>query len=151
MQNILMFVTKHGYIQAFQKCSLAVFFTTNFVDSCGHHVCVCAVVDALCLSHLRQNDFGGHRSLVNKWTTFLKARLVCSVPGFNGIDTHFDELRKSCNSPPLANCVCLCWQAASCRVPSYNIPECSVTFRLQVLFISLCHICCYDLQRMFSS
>lgn len=30
--------------------------------------------------------------LVNKWTTFLKARLACSVPGANGIDTHFDEL-----------------------------------------------------------
>lgn len=41
-----------------------------------------------------QNDLGGHRSLVNKWTTFLKARLICSVPGSNGIDTHFDELRK---------------------------------------------------------
>ncbi|KAG7258528.1 hypothetical protein CRUP_024271 [Coryphaenoides rupestris] len=39
------------------------------------------------------NDLGGHRSLVNKWTTFLKARLVCSVPGPNGIDTHFDELQ----------------------------------------------------------
>lgn len=37
---------------------------------------------------------GGHRSLVNKWTTFLKARLMCSVPGVNGIDTHFDELRE---------------------------------------------------------
>lgn len=45
-------------------------------------------------SCLWQNDFGGHRSLVNKWTTFLKARLICSVPGLNGIDTHFDELRK---------------------------------------------------------
>lgn len=41
-----------------------------------------------------QNDMGGHRSLVNKWTTFLKARLLCSVPGVNGIDTHFDELRE---------------------------------------------------------
>lgn len=30
--------------------------------------------------------------LVNKWSTFLKTRLVCSVPGRNGIDTHFDEL-----------------------------------------------------------
>lgn len=37
---------------------------------------------------------GGHRSLVNKWTTFLKARLLCSVPGVNGIDTHFDEMRE---------------------------------------------------------
>lgn len=31
---------------------------------------------------------------MNKWTTFLKAKLMCSVPGLNGIDTHFDELRK---------------------------------------------------------
>ena len=41
-----------------------------------------------------QNDVGGLRSLTNKWTTFLKARLVCSVPGPDGVDTHFDELRK---------------------------------------------------------
>ncbi|XP_078454904.1 semaphorin-3D-like [Lampetra planeri] len=40
-----------------------------------------------------KNDMGGQRSLVNKWTTFLKARLVCSIPGPNDIDTHFDELR----------------------------------------------------------
>lgn len=39
-----------------------------------------------------QNDAGGQRILVNKWTTFLKARLVCSVPGVNGIDTYFDDL-----------------------------------------------------------
>nr|XP_032822493.1 semaphorin-3D-like isoform X2 [Petromyzon marinus] len=40
-----------------------------------------------------KNDMGGQRSLINKWTTFLKARLVCSVPGPNGIDTHFDEIQ----------------------------------------------------------
>ncbi|KFV24661.1 Semaphorin-3B, partial [Tauraco erythrolophus] len=39
-----------------------------------------------------QNDVGGQRSLVNKWTTFLKARLICAVPGPDGADTHFDEL-----------------------------------------------------------
>ncbi|XP_074840269.1 semaphorin-3E [Carettochelys insculpta] len=38
------------------------------------------------------NDMGGQRILVNKWSTFLKTRLVCSVPGINGIDTYFDEL-----------------------------------------------------------
>ncbi|KAM8973952.1 semaphorin-3E [Pelodytes ibericus] len=38
------------------------------------------------------NDIGGQRMMVNRWTTFLKARLICSVPGPNGIDTHFDEL-----------------------------------------------------------
>ncbi|TTT14223.1 Semaphorin-3F [Bagarius yarrelli] len=38
------------------------------------------------------NDDGGHCCLVNKWSTFLKARLICSVPGADGIETHFDEL-----------------------------------------------------------
>ncbi|XP_026782864.3 semaphorin-3E [Pangasianodon hypophthalmus] len=38
------------------------------------------------------NDQGGQRMLVNKWSSFLKARLICSVAGPNGIDTHFDEL-----------------------------------------------------------
>lgn len=36
---------------------------------------------------------------MNKWTTFLKARLLCSVPGVNGIDTHFDELRECFSRP----------------------------------------------------
>ncbi|XP_066580091.1 semaphorin-3D isoform X2 [Amia ocellicauda] len=40
-----------------------------------------------------KNDVGGLRSLTNKWTTFLKARLVCSIPGSDGVDTHFDELQ----------------------------------------------------------
>ncbi|KAL4659500.1 semaphorin-3D [Arapaima gigas] len=40
-----------------------------------------------------QNDVGGLRSLTNMWTTFLKARLVCSIPGSDGVDTHFDELQ----------------------------------------------------------
>uniref|UniRef100_A0A4W6ENY7 Semaphorin 3F n=1 Tax=Lates calcarifer TaxID=8187 RepID=A0A4W6ENY7_LATCA len=39
------------------------------------------------------NDDGGHCCLVNKWSTFLKARLICSVPGADGMETHFDELR----------------------------------------------------------
>lgn len=42
-----------------------------------------------------QNDDGGQRSLVNKWTTFLKARLVCSVIGEDGVETFFDELRET--------------------------------------------------------
>lgn len=49
-------------------------------------------LDACSLS--LQNDAGGQRVLVNKWSTFNKARLVCSVPGPGGIDTHFDELGK---------------------------------------------------------
>ncbi|XP_007950183.1 semaphorin-3B [Orycteropus afer afer] len=39
-----------------------------------------------------RNDVGGQRSLVSKWTTFLKARLVCSVLGVEG-DTHFDQIQ----------------------------------------------------------
>ncbi|XP_042303416.1 semaphorin-3G-like [Sceloporus undulatus] len=41
---------------------------------------------------MTKNDAGGQRVLVNKWSTFNKARLVCSVPGPDGIDTYFDEL-----------------------------------------------------------
>ncbi|KAI7797588.1 putative sema domain [Triplophysa rosa] len=40
-----------------------------------------------------KNDIGGQRSLVHKWSTFQKARIVCSVPGPDGIPTHFDKLR----------------------------------------------------------
>uniref|UniRef100_A0AAR2LPS6 Sema domain, immunoglobulin domain (Ig), short basic domain, secreted, (semaphorin) 3Ga n=1 Tax=Pygocentrus nattereri TaxID=42514 RepID=A0AAR2LPS6_PYGNA len=42
---------------------------------------------------IKRNDEGGQKSLVNKWTTFLKARLVCSVMGDDGVETYFDELR----------------------------------------------------------
>ncbi|XP_055985328.1 semaphorin-3G [Sorex fumeus] len=38
------------------------------------------------------NDMGGQRVLVNKWSTFLKARLLCSVPGPGGGEAHFDQL-----------------------------------------------------------
>lgn len=41
-----------------------------------------------------QNDQGGQRMLVNRWSSFLKTRLICSVASPNGIDTHFDELGK---------------------------------------------------------
>ncbi|XP_039534725.1 sema domain, immunoglobulin domain (Ig), short basic domain, secreted, (semaphorin) 3H isoform X2 [Pimephales promelas] len=40
-----------------------------------------------------KNDIGGQRSLVHKWSTFQKARIVCSVPGPDGIHTHFDKLQ----------------------------------------------------------
>lgn len=39
-----------------------------------------------------QNDVGGKHSLINRWSTFLKARLVCSIPGPQGTETHFDQL-----------------------------------------------------------
>uniref|UniRef100_A0A667GV90 Semaphorin-3C n=1 Tax=Lynx canadensis TaxID=61383 RepID=A0A667GV90_LYNCA len=44
------------------------------------------------IARICPNDTGGLRSLVNKWTTFLKARLVCSVTDEDGPETYFDEL-----------------------------------------------------------
>ncbi|XP_039769866.1 semaphorin-3A isoform X1 [Ornithorhynchus anatinus] len=64
------------------------FFRENAIDGEHSGKATHARIGQIC-----RNDFGGHRSLVNKWTTFLKARLICSVPGSNGIDTHFDELQ----------------------------------------------------------
>uniref|UniRef100_A0A672TZW7 Semaphorin 3G n=1 Tax=Strigops habroptila TaxID=2489341 RepID=A0A672TZW7_STRHB len=60
------------------------FFTEKVVEADSkEHTIVSRVV---------RNDAGGQRVLVNKWSTFNKARLVCSVPGPGGIDTYFDEL-----------------------------------------------------------
>lgn len=39
-----------------------------------------------------KKDSGGRRSLIHRWTTFLKAQLVCSLPGPGGLDTHFNHL-----------------------------------------------------------
>uniref|UniRef100_A0AAR2JS14 Sema domain-containing protein n=1 Tax=Pygocentrus nattereri TaxID=42514 RepID=A0AAR2JS14_PYGNA len=64
------------------------FFKENAMD--GEHTGKATISR---IAQLCKNDQGGHRSLVNKWTTFLKAKLTCSVPGLNGIDTHFDELQ----------------------------------------------------------
>ncbi|XP_053481191.1 sema domain, immunoglobulin domain (Ig), short basic domain, secreted, (semaphorin) 3Ga [Ictalurus furcatus] len=65
------------------------FFREKSLDSGGTaSPSVLARVGRVCL-----NDEGGQKSLVNKWTTFLKARLVCSVMGEDGVETFFDELR----------------------------------------------------------
>lgn len=37
--------------------------------------------------------------LVNRWCSFLKTRLICSVAGPNGIDTHFDDLGMAASTP----------------------------------------------------
>ncbi|XP_035377813.1 semaphorin-3B [Electrophorus electricus] len=64
------------------------FFRETAVEAHGFGKVTYARIGQLC-----RNDMGGQRSLVNKWTTFLKTRLVCSVPGSDGSETHFDELR----------------------------------------------------------
>uniref|UniRef100_A0A8C0EAB3 Semaphorin 3G n=1 Tax=Bubo bubo TaxID=30461 RepID=A0A8C0EAB3_BUBBB len=63
------------------------FFTEKVVEADSKELTIVSRVARVCV-----NDAGGQRVLVNKWSTFNKARLVCSVPGPGGIDTHFDEL-----------------------------------------------------------
>ncbi|KAM9592760.1 semaphorin-3G [Trichechus inunguis] len=49
-------------------------------------------VTVSCVGRVCVNDAGGQRVLVNRWSTFLKARLLCSVPGLGGAETHFHQL-----------------------------------------------------------
>uniref|UniRef100_A0A8C4I5A8 Sema domain, immunoglobulin domain (Ig), short basic domain, secreted, (semaphorin) 3E n=1 Tax=Dicentrarchus labrax TaxID=13489 RepID=A0A8C4I5A8_DICLA len=63
------------------------FFTEREMDAEGGNKAVYTRVGRVCA-----NDQGGQRMLVNRWSSFLKTRLICSVAGPNGIDTHFDEL-----------------------------------------------------------
>ncbi|XP_077355253.1 semaphorin-3C isoform X2 [Festucalex cinctus] len=63
------------------------FFRERLTDNSGNTRNIHSMVARVCPS-----DMGGQRSLVNKWTTFLKARMVCSVVEEDGTETHFDEL-----------------------------------------------------------
>uniref|UniRef100_A0A8D3C5H1 Sema domain, immunoglobulin domain (Ig), short basic domain, secreted, (semaphorin) 3C n=1 Tax=Scophthalmus maximus TaxID=52904 RepID=A0A8D3C5H1_SCOMX len=63
------------------------FFRERLTDNNGNTKNIHTMVARVCPS-----DIGGQRSLVNKWTTFLKARMVCSVLEEDGTETHFDEL-----------------------------------------------------------
>ncbi|XP_077181982.1 semaphorin-3G [Paroedura picta] len=63
------------------------FFTEKAMESDSKGHAIFSRVGRICV-----NDAGGQRVLVNKWSTFNKARLVCSVPGPDGIDTYFDQL-----------------------------------------------------------
>uniref|UniRef100_A0A3Q2Z9N8 Sema domain, immunoglobulin domain (Ig), short basic domain, secreted, (semaphorin) 3E n=1 Tax=Hippocampus comes TaxID=109280 RepID=A0A3Q2Z9N8_HIPCM len=63
------------------------FFTEREVDAEGLYKAVYTRVGRVCA-----NDQGGQRMLVNRWSSFLKTRLICSVAGPDGIDTHFDQL-----------------------------------------------------------
>uniref|UniRef100_A0A452GWZ4 Sema domain-containing protein n=1 Tax=Gopherus agassizii TaxID=38772 RepID=A0A452GWZ4_9SAUR len=51
------------------------FFREISQDSSTSDKAILSRVGRIC-----KNDMGGQRSLINKWTTFLKARLVCSIP-----------------------------------------------------------------------
>ncbi|CAH2054373.1 unnamed protein product, partial [Iphiclides podalirius] len=43
------------------------------------------------IARVCKNDSGGHRVMKDNWTTFLKARLTCSVPG--EMPFHYDEVQ----------------------------------------------------------
>uniref|UniRef100_A0A674MWC0 Semaphorin-3C n=1 Tax=Takifugu rubripes TaxID=31033 RepID=A0A674MWC0_TAKRU len=62
------------------------FFRERLTDNSGNTKNIHTMVARVC-----PNDIGGQRSLVNKWTTFLKARMVCSVLEEDGTETHFDD------------------------------------------------------------
>ncbi|XP_078530307.1 semaphorin-3E isoform X1 [Lissotriton helveticus] len=64
------------------------FFTEKAQETDKGNGAIYARVGRVCA-----NDVGGQRTLINKWSSFLKSRLICSVPGPNGIDTYFDELQ----------------------------------------------------------
>ncbi|KAJ0036635.1 hypothetical protein NQD34_005312 [Periophthalmus magnuspinnatus] len=63
------------------------FFTEKVSESGDREGAIYSRIGRVCA-----NDVGGQRVLVNKWSTFIKTRLVCSVPGPHGIDTHFNQL-----------------------------------------------------------
>ncbi|XP_026167993.1 semaphorin-3E isoform X1 [Mastacembelus armatus] len=63
------------------------FFTEREMDVEGVNKAIYTRIGRVCA-----NDQGGQRMLVNRWSSFLKTRLICSVAGQNGIDTHFDDL-----------------------------------------------------------
>ncbi|KAG5830321.1 hypothetical protein ANANG_G00309190, partial [Anguilla anguilla] len=63
------------------------FFTEKTVDVESGNNAVHTRIARVCA-----NDQGGRRMLVNKWSSLVKTRLICSVPGPHGVDTHLDQL-----------------------------------------------------------
>ncbi|CAB1323154.1 unnamed protein product, partial [Coregonus sp. 'balchen'] len=82
------FVSAHPVSDTYNPDDDKIYFFFRESSRDGNDKSVLSRVARVC-----QNDVGGLRSLTNKWTTFLKARLVCSIPGPDGVDTHFDELQ----------------------------------------------------------
>ena len=64
-----------------------------------------------------KNDLGGTRSLNAKWTSFLKARLNCSVPG--NYPFYFDEIQDISNLIKVSD-KCGCWDQVNESDPQGN-------------------------------
>uniref|UniRef100_A0A3P9I3Y0 Sema domain, immunoglobulin domain (Ig), short basic domain, secreted, (semaphorin) 3D n=1 Tax=Oryzias latipes TaxID=8090 RepID=A0A3P9I3Y0_ORYLA len=86
--NDAKFIYAHPIADTFNPDDDKIYFFFREVSWEGNDKSIVSRVARVC-----KNDMGGLRSLTNKWTTFLKARLVCSIPGPDGVDTHFDELQ----------------------------------------------------------
>uniref|UniRef100_A0A8C4IBQ2 Sema domain, immunoglobulin domain (Ig), short basic domain, secreted, (semaphorin) 3D n=1 Tax=Dicentrarchus labrax TaxID=13489 RepID=A0A8C4IBQ2_DICLA len=86
--NEARFISAHPIADTYNSDDDKIYFFFREVSWEGNDKSIVSRVARVC-----KNDVGGLRSLTNKWTTFLKARLVCSIPGPDGVDTHFDELQ----------------------------------------------------------
>ncbi|XP_061917156.1 semaphorin-3D-like isoform X1 [Entelurus aequoreus] len=86
--NEAKFISAHPIADTYNPDDDKMYFFFREVSWEGNDKSILSRVARVC-----QNDVGGLRSLTNKWTTFLKARLLCSIPGPDGVDTHFDELQ----------------------------------------------------------
>uniref|UniRef100_A0A7N6BDZ1 Sema domain, immunoglobulin domain (Ig), short basic domain, secreted, (semaphorin) 3D n=1 Tax=Anabas testudineus TaxID=64144 RepID=A0A7N6BDZ1_ANATE len=86
--NEARFISAHPIADTYNPDDDKIYFFFREVSWEGNDKSILSRVARVC-----KNDVGGLRSLTNKWTTFLKARLVCSIPGSDGVDTHFDELQ----------------------------------------------------------
>uniref|UniRef100_A0A7N8X0Y1 Sema domain, immunoglobulin domain (Ig), short basic domain, secreted, (semaphorin) 3D n=1 Tax=Mastacembelus armatus TaxID=205130 RepID=A0A7N8X0Y1_9TELE len=86
--NEAKFISAHPIADTYNPDDDKIYFFFREVSWEGNDKSILSRVARVC-----KNDMGGLRSLTNKWTTFLKARLVCSFPGPDGVDTHFDELQ----------------------------------------------------------
>ncbi|XP_024138295.1 semaphorin-3D [Oryzias melastigma] len=86
--NDAKFIYAHPIADTYNPDDDKIYFFFREVSWEGNDKSIVSRVARVC-----KNDMGGLRSLTNKWSTFLKARLVCSIPGPDGVDTHFDELQ----------------------------------------------------------
>uniref|UniRef100_A0A3Q3G6Z4 Sema domain, immunoglobulin domain (Ig), short basic domain, secreted, (semaphorin) 3D n=1 Tax=Labrus bergylta TaxID=56723 RepID=A0A3Q3G6Z4_9LABR len=88
VELMLMFIAAHPIADTYNPDDDKIYFFFREVSWEGNDKSIVSRVARVC-----KNDVGGLRSLTNKWTTFLKTRLVCSIPGPDGVDTHFNELQ----------------------------------------------------------
>uniref|UniRef100_A0A3Q3GC77 Sema domain, immunoglobulin domain (Ig), short basic domain, secreted, (semaphorin) 3D n=1 Tax=Labrus bergylta TaxID=56723 RepID=A0A3Q3GC77_9LABR len=86
--NPARFIAAHPIADTYNPDDDKIYFFFREVSWEGNDKSIVSRVARVC-----KNDVGGLRSLTNKWTTFLKTRLVCSIPGPDGVDTHFNELQ----------------------------------------------------------